>query len=168
MWNGTKMAQRWEKMGEKWEKNEVPIFQISIFPEVNDLSHSSRCKNQLTALTGGRMGIFATHRHSLPRAMGHVIIGGLSSTPCIRMSTKTTRPQRLPKAVATLVHQPMPRGNRVGENSPLHIALAVRSTGPHPHFFLLRDTPYVGIIVVFWDLARALCKRETERERERR
>ena len=56
------------KMGEKWD--ETPIFQsppFPIFPEVEDIPKSSLCKNELTALTNGKKGIFATHRHSPPR-----------------------------------------------------------------------------------------------------
>ena len=53
------------KMGEKWDKKK--IFHIPIFPEVEDIPYSSLCKNQLSALTNGKMGILATHGHP-PRA----------------------------------------------------------------------------------------------------
>ena len=36
-------------------------------PEVEDLPHSSLCKNQLTAFTDGEIQIFATHRLPPPR-----------------------------------------------------------------------------------------------------
>ena len=48
------------KMGEKWD--ELPTFHNPIFPEVEDLPHSSLCKHQLTTLTNGKWGIFATHQ----------------------------------------------------------------------------------------------------------
>ena len=62
--NETQMGERWRKMGEKWDISPRPIFPI--LPEVEDLPLSSLCKDQLTALTDGKMGIVATHRHSPP------------------------------------------------------------------------------------------------------
>ena len=55
----------WTKMGEKWD--EIPTFHSPISPiflEVDGVPHNSLCENQLTALTDGKMDIFATHRHS--------------------------------------------------------------------------------------------------------
>ena len=55
------------RMGSKWD--ELPIFHNPTFPispEVEDLSHSSLCKKQLSALTDRKMGFCATHRHSPP------------------------------------------------------------------------------------------------------
>ena len=58
--------EKWRKWGE-WD--EVPIFHspiFPIFPGVEDLPHSSLCKNQVTALTDGKLGFLpltATHCH---------------------------------------------------------------------------------------------------------
>ena len=69
MWS-RKMGQNGTTLGEKW--HEIPIFHSSIspmFPEVEDPLHSSLCRNQFTALTDGKMGMFATHRHSPPQRL---------------------------------------------------------------------------------------------------
>ena len=53
------------KMGEKWDEIPIP----PIFLEVEEIPHSSLCKNQLTALTDGKTETWAflpltdTHRH---------------------------------------------------------------------------------------------------------
>ena len=69
-----KMRQKWDKngtkVGDRWDR--TPIFSKSHFPiflEVEDPPYSSLCKNQLTALTDEKMGIFATHRISPPRRL---------------------------------------------------------------------------------------------------
>ena len=62
------------KMGQKWD--EIPIYHSPIspiFPEVEGLSHSSLCKNQLNALTDEKMRLFVTHRHSPPRRVVRVL-----------------------------------------------------------------------------------------------
>ena len=67
---GQKQQENGRKMGGKWDK--IPIFHsppFPIFPEVKDLPHSPLCENRLTALTDGKMGSFATHRHSPPRRL---------------------------------------------------------------------------------------------------
>ena len=56
--NGRKMGGKWAKKGTKYSFFN-PIFPIC--SEVEDIPHSSLCKNQLTALTDGKMGIFAIH-----------------------------------------------------------------------------------------------------------
>ena len=64
-------------MGEKWD--EIPIFHSPIppiSPEDEDLPHSSLRKNQPTALTDGKMGFFATHRHSPPRGLVRMLANG--------------------------------------------------------------------------------------------
>ena len=63
-------------MGRRWD--DIPLFHSPIsltFPEVEDLPHSSLCKTQPTALTDGKTGMFATHRHSPPRRPGrHTVV----------------------------------------------------------------------------------------------
>ena len=60
------------KMGPKWEKNGGNGGEVgrnthfSVFPELEYPPHSSLWINQLTVLTEGKIGIFATHRHSPP------------------------------------------------------------------------------------------------------
>ena len=44
-----------------------------IYPEVEDLPLWFLCKNQLTALTDGKMGIFATHRYSSPQWLARML-----------------------------------------------------------------------------------------------
>ena len=41
--------------------------------------HSSLCKNQLTALTDGKMGSFAAHQHSPPRRLVRMLAFGLEN-----------------------------------------------------------------------------------------
>ena len=61
------IGQHGRKMGEKWDG--IPIFHSPIspiFPEVEDLPHSSLCKNQLTAVTDGKwdfLPLTDTHCH---------------------------------------------------------------------------------------------------------
>ena len=46
--------------------DETPIFHSPISPiflEVEDLPHNFLCTKQLTALTDGKMGFFATRQH---------------------------------------------------------------------------------------------------------
>ena len=61
---------RFRKMGQKWQGNrrkmgrKYPFFTVPCFlilPEVKDLPNNSLCKNQLTALTDGKIGTFVTH-----------------------------------------------------------------------------------------------------------
>ena len=74
-----KMGQKWEKHGTKYPLFTVPCFPF--FPKIEDLSHSSLCKNQVTALTDGKMAIFATHRHSPPRRLVRMLETAPHSPP---------------------------------------------------------------------------------------
>ena len=70
-------------MGENGTK--IPILHSPSFLivlEVENPPHSSRCKNQHTALTDGKMGIFATHRHSPPQRLVRMGISGYCRPEC--------------------------------------------------------------------------------------
>ena len=57
-----KWGRKWDELREKWDR--MPSFHSPIFPifrVVENLPHSTRFQNQLTALTDRKMGIFATH-----------------------------------------------------------------------------------------------------------
>ena len=62
-----KMGGKWEESGTKYPFSSSPNFPI--FLKAEDLPLSSLCNNQLTALTDGKKGLFAVHRHSPPRRL---------------------------------------------------------------------------------------------------
>ena len=93
-----KMGGKWRKMGEKWD--EIPIFHspiFLIFPEVEELPHNSLHKNQLTALTDGKMGFCATRRHSPPERLVQMLdlCTCSSEIPCTGLLTSCPKEIRM-------------------------------------------------------------------------
>ena len=72
--NGKKNGRKWEEMG---GNTHFSLSYFSLFlPEVEDLPHSSLCKNQLTALTDGKMAIVATPTLTATAASADACVGG--------------------------------------------------------------------------------------------
>ena len=64
---GPKRGQRWDKDGTKTGRD--THFSQSHFPHCSGGRRSSPHQIQLTALTDGKMGLFATHQRTPPRRL---------------------------------------------------------------------------------------------------
>ena len=108
------------KMGRKWDKK--PIFHSPIsrnLREVEDPSHSSLCKNQLTTLTDGKRGIFGNHQHSPPRRLVRMLAPGPPRTSS-RAGCHAWESISVPPAPARCTMTTEPRDLRDSSTCPSH------------------------------------------------